>query len=105
MWKLVFTDDCSQVKDIYFLRNPHQEESEHKLRNPRSIAKGGVDASRYPKPTRATTEPSKDAMSKARRAAEGYSRIWQTGDTSDAENLMEDSLRSVDLMHGGEKIG
>lgn len=105
MWKLIFNDDCSAVKDIYFLRQLHQEEAEHKLRDTRATAKGGVATTHYPAPTRATAEPSKEAMAAARRAAEGYSRIWQTGNTSPAKDLMEESMRSTDLMHGGEKVG
>ncbi|KAL4543311.1 hypothetical protein Ndes2437B_g01154 [Nannochloris sp. 'desiccata'] len=49
MWKAVFNQDCSAIQDIYFLRQLHQEEAEHKLKDPKSIAKGGVDSSRYPK--------------------------------------------------------
>jgi len=107
MWKLVFNQDCSAIQDIYFLRQLHQEEAEHKLKDPKSIAKGGVDSSRYPKSTAAKPEEQKhtEEQKAARSAAEQYSKIWQTGDTSIAEKIMEDNVKSTDLMHGGELQG
>jgi len=107
MWRVVFNQDCSAIQDIYFLRQLHQEEAEHKLKDPKSIAKGGVDSSRFPKST--TTESKeqqdKEEQKAARYAAEEYSKIWQTGDTSIAEKIMDEDVKSTDLMHGGELQG
>jgi hypothetical protein len=105
MWKCVFNQDCSAVQDIYFLRQLHHEEAEHKLKDPKSIAKGGIDSSRYSKATTAAGEGDKEKQKAARYAAEQFSQIWQTGDTSIAEKIMEDDVRSTDLMHGGELKG
>ncbi|KAG7673043.1 hypothetical protein Ndes2437A_g01164 [Nannochloris sp. 'desiccata'] len=111
MWKAVFNQDCSAIQDIYFLRQLHQEEAEHKLKDPKSIAKGGVDSSRYPKApatmtaTESEAQKHKEEQKAARYAAEQYSKIWQTGDTSIAEKIMDENVKSTDLMHGGELQG
>ncbi len=101
----MFNQDCSAIQDIYFLRQLHQEEAGHKLKDPKSIAKGGVDASRYPKTTTATEVKEEEKQKAARHAADQFSKIWQTGDTSISNTIMEDSIRSTDLMHGGELEG
>jgi hypothetical protein len=107
MWKAVFNQDCSAIQDIYFLRQLHEEEAQHKLKDPKAIAKGGVDSSRFPKATTTAgaEEKNKEEQKAARYAAEQYSKIWQTGDTSIAEKIMEENMKSTDLMHGGELQG
>lgn len=108
MWKAVFNNDSSAVDDIYFLRQLHAEEAEHRLKDPKSIAKGGIDSSRYPKATTAAEAEGQkhtEEQKAARKAAEKFSEIWQTGDVSVAQEIMEEDVRSTDLMHGGELKG
>lgn len=109
MWKLVFDDDCDKVKDIYFLRQLNPEEARHRLRDPSMLgSQGGAPVSRYPSPPHATDTASSSHLDVARRLAEGFSKIWQTGDTSGAKDILLDDggeFRSLDLMHGGETIG
>ena len=109
MWKLIFDDECHKVKDIYFLRQLHPEEAQHRLRDPSALGpQGGAPVSRYPSPPHATETASSSHLDVARSLAEGFSRIWQTGDTSEAKDILLDNggrFRSLDLMHGGETVG
>ena len=106
MAKLVLNNDCSAIKDIYFLRQLHREEAEHKLRDFQAIAKGGIDAQRFiSRPVTEGPSASPEKLAAVKKAAERFSNMWHTGDISDSAEFLEDDMRSVDLMSGGEKVG
>jgi len=110
MWKLVFTPDGKSATDIYFLRQLHPEEAEHRLQDPGCIARSAVDHQRFSFTGSASAvagqkQDQEDRQAATRRVAELYSKVWQTGNASIADDIMDEHIRSLDLMHGGEISG
>jgi hypothetical protein len=112
IWKLVFerqkptaggNEGDYKVKEIFFLRQLHREEANHRLRDPSSFARG-VDPSRFPAVDERHDAPS-EKVAAARRAAELYSKAWQSSDTSAAREALDPKVRILDLMDGGEQVG
>jgi hypothetical protein len=98
-WKLALTADGTAAQDIFFLRQLHREEAEHKLVDPGAAAHGGVDPSLFAgEPLGGDVPGARAAM---RRAAERYSEMWQGSSPGPiAEEVLAENFEEADLTRG-----
>jgi len=91
-----------KIKETWFLRQLSRDECARKLKNTPDFDKLKLDHTKY---KGSDEKPSEERAQKMQTASEKYSKIWETGNPSAADEIMIDDVREVDLLYGQEVKG